>query len=330
PQAPAPQWHQAQPHPQHQHGHHAAPQYQTQPAPVQHVTYATAVAPAQPASPAAPVHRTVPAPSPFANATRPAQVTWDGGGPAADKTLLQRVSPVHMGVLLIMVIVAMVVTSGPAAMTAKPGRLPALASGGGVGVDGMPVRAGSTALAATTPSTAPSTAAAATPAARTATATRDARPRVAGAAPRRIRGGARMIAVGSSRVSSAIRSGGIPSPAASANLAIAGGGRVVAGSTGDVQMNGIPSPAASEKLGPQQLPFRATDGVTLPRGASERDSHAVDTHYGDDTLAMEEPVELPAMTPGAAAARAETRVIRNDMAGTAPAPNTSGGLIVAM
>lgn len=139
-----------------------------------------------------------------------------------------------------------------------------------------------------------------------------------------------MIPVGSGRVSSAIRSGGIPSPAASANLAIAGGGRVAATSTGEVQMTGIPSPAASEQLGPRQLPFRASDGVTLPRSAGERDLHAVESHYGTDTLAMEEPVELPAMTPGAAAARDEQRVIRNDMAGSAPAPNTSGGLIVAM
>lgn len=129
-QAPAPRWH------------------EPRPAPVQHVTYAAPV----PATPvvARPAYTAPASPSPFANATRPAQVTWEGGGATAEPTLLQRITPVHMGALLMMVIVAMVVTSGPAAMNAKPGRLPALASGGGVGVDGMPIRAGSTAIAATT------------------------------------------------------------------------------------------------------------------------------------------------------------------------------------
>ncbi len=101
-----------------------------------------------------------------------------------------------------------------------------------------------------------------------------------------------------------------------------------ASSTSTVRMGGIPSPAASEQLGPQELPFRSTDGVTLPRATGERDGHAVDRHYGATTLAMEEPA-LPAMTPGAAAARAEQQVQINELTGgSAPAP-VVGGLAMA-
>jgi hypothetical protein len=81
-------------------------------------------------------------------------------------------------------------------------------------------------------------------------------------------------------------------------------------------------------MGPQTLPYRPTDGVTLPRVAAERDSHAADSHYGSGTLPMEAPVELPAMTPGQSAANAEQRVVVNDLAGTAVAPSTTGGLSV--
>ena len=93
-------------------------------------------------------------------------------------------------------------------------------------------------------------------------------------------------------------------------------------------MGGIPSPAASAQLGPQKLPFRPTDGVTLPRMVGERDSHALDTHYGSDTLPMEEPA-LPAMTPGASAAQSERQVQINALSGASnPAP-VAGGLAVA-
>ena len=86
--------------------------------------------------------------------------------------------------------------------------------------------------------------------------------------------------------------------------------------------------AASAQLGPQKLPFRPTDGVTLPRMVGERDSHALDTHYGSDTLPMEEPA-LPAMTPGASAAQSERQVQINALSGASnPAP-VAGGLAVA-
>lgn len=137
-----------------------------------------------------------------------------------------------------------------------------------------------------------------------------------------------MLVVGSARLRANVHAGGIPSPAAAANLAIAGGGRVSAADTGSVKMGGIPSPAASEQLGPRKLPFRPSDGVTLPRMTGERDSHALDRHYSNATLPMEEPA-LPAMTPGAAAERAEQQVqVDNLTGGSTPAP-VNGGLVVA-
>lgn len=231
-----------------------------------------------------------------------------------------------MGLVLVMAMVAMVVTSGPAAMTATPTRLPALADGGGQGVAMLSPRAGTTALEA-----------AGAPSARRAAAAKGkggraiATPATAPAANARTKRAARAyIVVGNAQVKRSVRSGGIPSPAASANLAVAGGGRAAAGSTGSVRLAGIPSTAAAEKLGPQTLPYRPDDGVTLPRSAGERDSHSVDSHYGADTLPMEQAVELPAMTPGAAAARAEHHVARNELThGSTPAPNVAGGLILA-
>lgn len=114
-----------------------------------------------------------------------------------------------------------------------------------------------------------------------------------------------MIQVGSAEVPRDIRHGGMPSPAAAANLAISGGGRVTAADTGSLQLAGIPSPAAAAKLGPEVLPYAPSDGVTLPRTTGERDSHAVDTHYGGATLPLAEPIETPVMTPGESAARAQ-------------------------
>jgi hypothetical protein len=191
-------------------------------------------------------------------------------------------------------------------MTATPSLSAATVSGGGTGTDMLPVGADTTAVDALAPST------------RAA-----GRARAAAVAPAR----SAYLTVGSARLVRTVHAGGIPSPAASANLAIAGGGRAAANSTGAVQMDGIPSPAAAEKLGPQTLPYRPTDGVTLPRSNGERDSHAVDTHYGTDDLPMTAPVELPAMSPGQAAARDEQRVAVNDLSGgAATAPNVSGGL----
>lgn len=306
------------------------------------VTYAAppAAAPSPPASAptcAAPVppSRRLPPSEPRASTTSHAATTvcWDRLAPvAAEPTLLQRITPIHMGLVLVMAMVAMVVTSGPAAMTATPTRLPALADGGGQGVAMLSPRAGTTALEA-----------AGAPSARRAAAAKAkggraiATPATAPAARARARARARTkraarayIVVGNAQVKRSVRSGGIPSPAASANLAIAGGGRAAAGSTGSVRLAGIPSTAAAEKLGPQTLPYRPDDGVTLPRSAGERDSHSVDSHYGADTLPMEQAVELPAMTPGAAAARAEHHVARNELThGSTPAPNVAGGLILA-
>ncbi len=326
PRHPAPQYSA----PQYAAPQYAAPQYAApqQHAPQAQLAYAAAPAPESASMPvaaqAAPrrVHSPVPV---MQNTTTRASVSWDRVPVPAERTLLQRVSPVHMGVLMVMVMIVMVMSSGPAAMSAKPTKLPALASGGGAtpGDVPMPVRAGATAVDAVTAT--PATAAAKTPAAKAPAAKA---PTGRTAAPG-ARTRARMLVVGSARLRANVRSGGIPSPAAAANLAIAGGGRVSAADTGSVRMGGIPSAAASEQLGPQKLPFRPSDGVTLPRMAGERDNHAVDRHYGNDTLPMEEPA-LPAMTPGAAAERAERQVQVSNLTGgsSTPAP-VSGGLVVA-
>lgn len=257
---------------------------------------------------------------PMDTPTRPATISWDRLQPTAvERTLLQRVSPVHMGVLLVVVLVMMVASSGPAAMRAKPAQLSALATGGGSGVEVLPVRAGTTAVAAA------STAAPATkPVVRRARTVRSARRARTVAVP------PGFVRVGNAHVSRSVHFGGIPTPAASANLSIAAGGRAGVGTTDAVQLDGIPSPAASAALGPETLPFRPSDGVTLPRSFGERDSHAVERSYGTGVLPMEAPVELPAMTPGQAAANAESRVTRNQLTGdTSSAPVVSGGLSVA-
>jgi hypothetical protein len=229
-----------------------------------------------------------------------------------------------MGVLLAIAMVVMVVSAGPASMNAKPARLPAATVAGGGSVNGipMPARAGATAIDAAKSAAPNATAKAskvAAPQAAKATAPAAAHPRAA-----------RMLRVGSARLNPRVRAGGIPSPAAAANLAIAGGGRVASNQTGAVRMGGIPSPAASEQLGPQKLPFRPSDGVTLPRATGERDGHAVDTHYGAATLPMEE-AAAPAMTPGASAAKAERQVSINQVSGGSGSPVAppSGGPALA-
>ncbi|MCW2962528.1 MAG: hypothetical protein JWM90_2915, partial [Thermoleophilia bacterium] len=133
-------------------------------------------------------------------------------------------------------------------------------------------------------------------------------------------GGPTMIAIGTAQVPADIRHGGMPSPAAAANLAVRGGGRVSAADTGAVQLNGIPSPTAAAKLGPETLPYKPTDGVTLPRATGERDSHAVDTHYNDATLPMEAPIERPVMTPGESSMRAEHMAAQDDLVGAGYTP----------
>ena len=315
----------AQPHPQYAPQQAPAPTFHATPTAMQQPVAVTYAAPQPPVQvqqrPMAP--RPAPRPTPaLANATRPAStISWDRIAPqSTEPTFLQRITPVHMGVLLVLVMVAMVATSGPATMAVKPARLPALASGGGTAGDSMlPSRAGTTAVNAARANGAPAAKVANAPA----------------KAPRaRVRARAKTntawIRVGNARVRRAVRSGGIPSPAAAANLAIAGGGRVSANSTDSVNLRGIPSAAASEALGPETLPYRPDDGVTLPRMVGERDSHALDSHYGRDTLPMEAQVATPALTPGQSAEQAQQRALMIDMAGSnAAVPVSNGGLFTA-
>jgi hypothetical protein len=204
----------------------------------------------------------------------------------------------------------MVMTSGPAAMHATPAKLPATVAGGG-SLDAMlPPRSG---IQGTPPATA-----AKLPA--TGRAARTPAPRASGRAAAVGARGARMLRVGTASVRANVTAGGIPSPAAAAQLAVSGGGRLAAGHTDSTTMAGMPSPAAAEKLGPEQLPFRPSDGVTLPRATGERDAHAVDAHYGTDSLPMEEPA-APVMTPGASAAHAERQVVLNELTGGTQSAN---------
>lgn len=270
-----------------------------------------------------PVHAQVHVPSPAAQAMASVAATPMTLRPAlqsaSEPTLLQRITPIHMGMLLAAVMVVLVMTSGPGAVKSTPTRLPAVTVGGGGGVNDslaggvpMPARSGPTAVAAAT-ANAPAPKAAPAPAVSVDRAT----------APR-------MLRVGSATLDPRVRAGGIPSPAAAANLAIAGGGRVASNQTDAVRMDGIPSPAASEQLGPQKLAFRPNDGATLPRVTGERDSHAVDSHYGGATLPMEQ-AAAPAMTPGASAAQAERQVAINQVTGGSATPPTppAGGYALA-
>ncbi|MCW2962416.1 MAG: hypothetical protein JWM90_2803 [Thermoleophilia bacterium] len=308
--------------PQQYHQQAPVPTYAAQVAqpPVYYTPAPVAYAPA----PAAPPMYAAPAPAArapqalAATPTRPSTISWDRLAPpvATDKTLLQRITPVHMGVLLIMVVIAMVVTAGPVAMkTPTPGRLPALATGGGGDGIASPTlaRAGTTATAAAVGTPPPGGIA---PVSAPVSAVL---PKVA-AAP--------VVKVGSATVDVAVRHGGIPSPAAAAGLSGRGvGGGAAPSGTPGTQFEGMPSPAAAEKLGPQTLPYRPSDGMTLPRTAGERDGYAADRHYGTaGTLAMSAPVERPALTPGAAAAQAEQIVAHQDLTGTSgvPIPNEIG------
>jgi hypothetical protein len=305
------------------------PQLQPQPQPVptwqaNSTAHAAPVAIAVAPAAAAPAPLT-PAAIAMSNSTIPtSSVAWSAPPTDDRRGLLQRITPVHMGVLMAIAMVMVVMTAGPASMTAKPAKLPAATvNGGGIGVGGVPVpaRAGTVAIGA-----------ASAEGGKAGAAPRGAKPRASSARPARAAAlrAARTLPVGSSaRVRANVRAGGIPSPAAAANLAVAGGGRVSAAQTSTVRMNGIPSPAAAEQLGPQKLPFRPTDGVTLPRVTGERDSHAVDQHYGADTLPMETPA-APAITPGAAAAAAERANTMQQLAnGSATPPAPASGQVWA-
>jgi len=250
----------------------------------------------------------------MSTSTRPASVSWERlDAPPAERTLLQRVTPVHMGVVMILVLVFAVMASGPTAMrTPGTNRLPALpgsVSGGGSGDPLAPPRAGATAVNAA--ATANSTTSAVTPAAVPAKSA----PNVTKVGTPRAMAGAGMLRIGSARLNPRILHGGIISPAAGTQLLVSGGGTAPSNTTEHVRMTGIPSPAAGSKLAPQALPYRPSDGVTLPRTDGQRDSHATESHYAG-TLPMEQPVERPAMTPGQAAEDAEQRTSEADLAST--------------
>lgn len=108
---------------------------------------------------------------------------------------------------------------------------------------------------------------------------------------------------------------GMPSPAAAQRI-LADRGARRAKQPPSAKLRGVPSAAAAGKLadaeagGTATLPMRADDGMSLPADGSDRDAHAGEAHYGGSTtLPMEREVELPAVTPAEAAARAEVRSI---------------------
>jgi len=102
------------------------------------------------------------------------------------------------------------------------------------------------------------------------------------------------------------RASGMMSPAAAASIAVESGGQAPQDTTQPIQMQGIPSPAAAATMAPQVLPLKASDGMTLPRTAGERDDAAVEQHYGDNPGMQDATVPTrPAMTPAEAAAMSE-------------------------
>ncbi len=108
---------------------------------------------------------------------------------------------------------------------------------------------------------------------------------------------------------------GLMSPSAAASVSVERGGKAPKALTDKVRMQGIPSPAAAATMASKTLPMTVDDGATMP-ATSERDSHAVDTHYGSSgtqTLGMEPMVERPVMTPGEAARRAELGVVEQSL-----------------
>lgn len=124
------------------------------------------------------------------------------------------------------------------------------------------------------------------------------------------------------------KSQGIPSPAAAASLAVEGGGRAPRGSTSAIRLNGIPSPAAAATMGPQTLPLRRTDSMTLPRTSGERDSWAEEHHYGADVVSggggADSMPSAPAMTPGEAADQARLAATTQQVA--ANSGSAAGGI----
>lgn len=231
----------------------------------------------------------------MANATHGTPIAWDRLEPKAEQTLLQKITPMHMGVLLVIGILTMVISSGPAQVAPTAPKLNAT----GGGYDPTATTSSTTPATATTAVTTP-----ATPAART-------------------------IAVGTGRLDPTAQFGGIPSAAASQALSgrVSGGG----GPSGSaaIRLNGIPSPAAAEAMDPTVtgggVGAATDDGVTLPT-ASERDAYAVESHYAANILPVEDPVELPAMTPAQSAQQAEQQVIAAALATEAP---RQGGPIAA-
>ena len=237
-------------------------------------------------APAAYAPLPVPATTMAATPTRPATtISWDRLEPEVEqRTLLQRITPRHMGVLLVVVVGIMIMTSGPAAMKTPTG-LPAVAEGGGGAMPVQP-RAGSAALDAAE--------SAATPAATGAAAA--AKAKVKAPAKGRVIKKAGGLAPGTIDVagvalSANVQHGGIPSGAALDNMAVVDGGGAL--------------PAVD-------------DGVTLPT-SSERDAHGAERRI-DGGGAIDDIPITPVMTPGSAAKVAEEIVAAP--AGSTPAPNT--------
>lgn len=121
---------------------------------------------------------------------------------------------------------------------------------------------------------------------------------------------------------------GMPSPAAAASIAAERGEPVTTGSSEPIQFKGIPSPAAAATMAPQTLPMRRPRAFSLPYGSGERDSHAVDSYYGRNSVSggggTEDLPTRPAVTPAEAAEQARLLATQQRLsdAGSAPAePN---------
>lgn len=186
--------------------HYAAPvQHQTYVAPQHHALVAHApymhgaAAPAHVAAPPAPSpqHAVVPAhalaPTPAPAMARTSSISWERlEQPEEERTFLQKITPMHMGFLLIGIVLLMIISSKPGAVRTAATALPEVVDGSGVAA--MPVQ--------------PRPAIAATG--------------VSDAAPRTVK----MIKIGSGSLPVTAQHGGIPTAAASVAMSkgVLGGG----------------------------------------------------------------------------------------------------------
>lgn len=103
---------------------------------------------------------------------------------------------------------------------------------------------------------------------------------------------------------------GIPSPSAARSLELETTRAAGTKSAASIKFQGIPSPAAAASLDPTAtLPLRPSDGMSLPRAGSERDSYATERHYGANPGDSAKQVEIsePLLTPAEAQQYAENR-----------------------